>query len=172
MYRWDELGLPTPRLQGYSYTVDAGLARTPMDSGYHQQRRRWKNRPTLFQLEFEVSTAELQTVSEVINLYCYDWVYMPLISGANGLPKPMDHIVRFNSDLSVTAEGWDSYLVAATVEMEEATPSCTLEAYCDDYLACLKDLDISGAAVVLSPQDWDVIAAGWGDSTYWGWINA
>lgn len=171
MYRWDELDLPTPKLSGYSYTVDAGLVRTPMDSGYHNQRRRWTNRPTRFNLTFEVSTAELQTVSEVVNEYGYDWLYMPLISGANGMPKPMDHVVRFMSDLTVESGGWDYYNVSAVVEMAEATPSCTLVAYCDDYLTCLTATDVASYTVTVSQQTWDMIADGWGDSTYWGWAN-
>lgn len=166
--RWDTYNLPLPKMSGYGYTVDAGLIRTPMDSGYHYQRRRWDNRPTQFTLTFELSTAELQTVSEWINTYGYTWFYMPLISGANGMPQPMDHLVRFMDNLDITATGWDLYELSSIVEMKESTPACTLLAYCDEMIGCLSDVDLTDAAPSISATDWAAIAAAWGDETYWG----
>lgn len=170
MYNWNDLNLPSPLISSYSYESDAGLVRTPMTKGYSRQRRKYTHNPHYFNITLRVTLTQLQSLTETINTYCYDWVYMPLTSGANGLPCCVDHIVRFISNTRSKSIGGLIYELSGVVEMQEATPACTFVANCDEYLSCLLKVDIE--PVLLEYNDWATLADAWGDSTYWGWLNS
>jgi hypothetical protein len=167
-YDWSRLGLPLPNWDGYGYRVDAGLIRTPMDSGHVRQRRRWTHRPHTFSLTWRVRADELQVISEVLDQHGYSGLWIPLVTGLYGLREPLPHLVRVISDIEVRAGSGLLFDVSAQVEMQ-STPEieCLMAAMCPRYRACL---DGDGFTAV-SVDNWSALAAAWGDDEVWGRDN-
>lgn len=167
-YDWSTLGLPLPNWSGYGYRVDAGLIRTPMDSGYVRQRRRWTHRPRTFGLTWSVTADELQVIEEVLDAHGYAGLWLPLVTGLYGLREPLPHLVRVISDIEVRAGNGSLFDVSAQVELQQ-TPEieCLMAAMCTRYRACLDGDGFSAASV----GNWVALADAWGDDGSWTRYN-
>lgn len=164
---WDWTGLPRPTYEGYAYEVSAGLLRTKMADGTTRQRRQFFQRPHTFSLQWKVNTVEMGEVLAAVDTYGYDGVYIPLVTGAGGRMRALDHLIRVTSDIQVTAVSYDLYRVDVSAEMTEYDPACMVAANCLQYTACLDaQFDAGFPQVVVA--NWAAVAAAWGDNVYWG----
>lgn len=119
--------MPTPtyptefrcaQITPYSYNVDMGLLRTPMDGGATRQRRLYRTMPHLFALEFVMTVVELGDWQEWVNENAYDWFVMgeieSMYSGQAGVTAS-PHTIRFTSNLAIDNPvlGWVRVKVSA-----------------------------------------------------------
>ena len=135
--RWADYGVPAPSISNFSYEVDAGLLRTPVDTGYARQRRRYTHRPTTYELTWLVTTSDLHAVENLIQERGYDWLYVPMVTGQ--VPKWMavDHLIRMTSNLQVSLVEKDLWEANITAEQYEIDPSCLFDQVCDELRGCL-----------------------------------
>ena len=139
--RWADYGVPAPSISNFSYEVDAGLLRTPVDTGYARQRRRYTHRPTTYELTWRVTTSDLHAVENLIQERGYDWLYVPMVTGQ--VPKWMavDHLIRMTSNLQVSLIEKDLWEANITAEQYKIDPRCLTAA-----LSRLNALNIAGIA--------------------------
>lgn len=119
---------PLPDRAPYAIAADMAVLRSEMSAGNVRQRRAYKNMPQIFSLSFHLHTDELEIWQYWVNLYAYDWIYLPLASmfspSADQSPDGIQprglvstHIARFISDLSITMEGFDWWAVTVAAEI-------------------------------------------------------
>jgi hypothetical protein len=94
--------LPPPDRDGYSYSLDFGLLRTPFEGGYIRQRRTAFGMPGFYALTFRMNTAHLGILQKFLDEHGYAWFAMDLVSGAARYVRPASdclmHRVRFTSN--------------------------------------------------------------------------
>jgi hypothetical protein len=94
---------PCPRLSPYSYVVDMGVLRTPMDGGYSRQRRLYDVMPHALALEFVLPVSLLFSWQTWVNRYAYQYfsicltTYFASEKGVDATPT----IARFTSELRI-----------------------------------------------------------------------
>lgn len=165
--RWEDYGIPCPAIGSFGYEIDAGLLRTPMESGNARQRRRYTSRPTTYELTWLLTTAQLHHFEALLDK-AFTWLYVPLVTGQVPQWVTADHLIRFINNPQVQLEAKDLWRVSVTAEQYKIDPGCMLTQMCNDIGPCLK----SATFYTLSAPDWAGIATGWGDSTFWGVANA
>lgn len=79
MAAWLDNGLPRPE-NVYPFEDDAGLSRTPQDTGIHEQEQKWLEPWRTYTLEFKLTGAQLENAEDFIRDFGYAWFDMPLIS--------------------------------------------------------------------------------------------
>jgi hypothetical protein len=165
--RWEDYGIPCPAIGSFGYEIDAGLLRTPMESGHARQRRRYTSRPTSYELTWLLTTPQLHHFEALLDK-AFTWLYVPLVTGQ--VPKWMaaDHLIRFINNPQVQLEGKDLWRVSVVAEQYQIDLGCMLKEMCNDIGPCLT----SATFYTFPAPDWAGIATGWGDSTFWGVANA
>ena len=159
--------LPSPTIQGYGFEIDAGLLRTPMDSGTVRQRRRWKNNWHTFQLRWVVTVPQLHTLMAAIDDHGYTTgIEQRIITEAESAPTCTPYRIRIASNPQVQALQKNVWQVTATGEIPGFDPA-TID--CDKAKACIVAHQPASAA--LDPATWTDVAAGLGDQAHWGTQN-
>jgi hypothetical protein len=109
---------PAPTIEGYGIEIDAGLIRTPMESGASRQRRRYKTIPTTFTLSFVVERKDLKAWVGWANTSAYSWFNMDLTSHKiSGTACAVPHSVRFTSNLEMAPITEKYFRINVTAEM-------------------------------------------------------
>lgn len=119
---------PLPNRAPYAIAVDMGVVRNTMGTGNAKQRRLYNHMPQQFSLAFQLRTRELEVWQFWVNLYAYNWFYMPLASmfspSANQSPDGVQprglisyHITRFITDLAINMIGHDLWEVSVAAEI-------------------------------------------------------
>ena len=154
--RWASYGVPAPSISNFSYEVDAGLLRTPFESGYVRQRRRYTHRPTTYDLTWRVTTGGLHAVETLINERGYDWLYVPLVTGQ--VPKWMavDHLIRMISNLQVSLIEKDLWEATITAEQYKIDPECLFNQVCNDLRGCLPDIRFRPLKYDYTLKNWPI----------------
>ena len=167
--RWETYGVPCPAIADFAYEVDAGLLRTPMESGHARQRRRYTSRPTSYQMTWRVTTAQLHALEDLIESRGYSWIYVPLITGQ--VPKWMavDHLIRFTSNLQVQLEQKDLWTASIQAEQYQIGADCVIAQMCNDIGDCLRSAGFPTVTLPpfppLTPVDPTSFVAQWGDAS-------
>jgi hypothetical protein len=180
LHRWDAYGIPCPSVDQFSYTVDAGLIRTPMDTGHYRQRRRYSNRPTFYDLSWRVTTPQLHAVESFVQEKGYDWFLLPMVTGQQPLFEALDYPLRFISDLSVSIESTfkvderDEAIWNVTIQAEQydVDTACALDLMCATIRECLQAIKFGRVSInqflPITPIDPTGAVAAWGT---WSNIN-
>lgn len=117
--------LASPQVKPYSYAVDMGLLRTPMEGGNTRQRRLYRTMPTLWALEFIMHAVDLFDWQTWADANGYDWFQIDLQSMYSGAAGKMTspHLVRFTTDLQMEniMYGWIRVRVSAELSPFQAT---------------------------------------------------
>lgn len=144
--RWETYGVPCPSVDGFDYEVDAGLIRTPFDSGHNRQRRRYTHRPTTYSLNWRVNQSQLFALEQLVMEKGYDWLYVPMVTGQVPVWMATDHLIRFASNLQVSLEQqfkkpdgtYDGIWAASiTAEQYEIDIDCMTDQLCTVLRSCL-----------------------------------
>ncbi len=123
---WQEWGLPAALVAGYGYSPSAGLVRTRMADGSSLQRRRHTARPTLVDLRFPATAAELQTLEAVIDRMGFDWFDLPLRTSQDADDTVTLHRAQFVSGYTVTARQSGTFELAITAQLETLDEGCAM----------------------------------------------
>jgi hypothetical protein len=165
--RWVDYDLPCPSILAFDYEIDAGVVRTAYDSGHHRQRRRYKHRPTYYEITWSgLTTVQLKAWEEFAQSFGTDWFYTPLVTAQVGRWHVMDHLVRMVGNPQVSLQEKNRWFVAVRVEQQKIDMDCMFEMQCDDIVACLEK-----ASFPPIDLDWTNFNANWKDSSYWGAPN-
>jgi len=112
---------PLPLLTPYSWEVDMGLLRTPMDGGLQRQRRLYDVQPHTFQVSYVVPQSLLTAWQSWINLHGYDYFQLELLTHLTPSNKcGSTHYARFTSNLVFSTLTKGYLTVKATMEMSPA----------------------------------------------------
>ena len=97
--------LRLPEYNPYQLDVDMGVVRTPFESGFHRQRRRYTNMPTILNVRFVMTWKQLRNWQEWWHLHAYTWFEMPAVTMNSAQPtQDCDmHVLRCISDLQIEA---------------------------------------------------------------------
>jgi hypothetical protein len=160
---WSDYHLPCPSISSFDYEIDAGLLRTQFESGAVRQRRRYKHRPTSYALTWSgLTTSQVQAVEIFAQEQGYNWFYAPLITGQVGRWKVLPHLIRFSSNLSVSLQKKDRWLVTVSAEQHDIDMECMLEIQCDDIIGCLENTSFPPVSI-----DWTQFSSMWGNKARW-----
>lgn len=130
MTAWTDLGLPCPSRDGYGYTRDMGLLRTPFATAQPEQRQAQTEHPLTFTLSWMLTGAQLAIAEPYLLANGYAGMELDIISGASPDGLPALHAVRLTKDYEVTAVRPGLYRLAIQAETLTAVTPC-LPATCD-----------------------------------------
>lgn len=131
MSDWADLGLPCPSRDGYGYTRDLGLIRTPFPTAAPEQRQAQDHLTLTFTVSWLLTGAQLALAERYLLAHGYQGIVLDLVSGASpdGIPTP--HAVRLTADYEVTAVRPDVFRLAIQAETPVAITGTCLPATCD-----------------------------------------
>lgn len=114
---------PPAQPEPYSWEVDMGILRTPMDGGNARQRRLYDTMPQRWALTFVVPIAQLYDWQTWVNVHAYDYFDMPMVSSLSSQAgtRWSTHTMRFTSNLAIDYA--PHRCVNVRVEAEIAPPS-------------------------------------------------
>lgn len=163
---------PEPMIDGYTISVDMGVVRTNMETGRSKQRRRYRDMPSIFTLEFAITLAQLGSWQTWVNAYAYQYFTMDMVSyttsnkvGANCSP----HTVRFISDLSLTPINANAFRVSVMAEVAPIESFTTPPVILTDKWIIAGD-PANPSALDVTVDQW--IVAGIPSATYTDWVVA
>jgi hypothetical protein len=91
---------PLPLLTPYTWEVDMGLLRTPMDGGMARQRRLFDVMPHTIQVSFVVPQAQLTAWQNWVHLHAYEYFQVELLTHLTPPNKcGSSHLARFTTNL-------------------------------------------------------------------------
>lgn len=111
---WATLGLPTPQVDGYGYTIDAGIERSSMETAHPRQYRKYRTNRRTFTVAFVLDQAQLALAETFFGEVGYSWFPLTLIAG-DGIGE---YCVRCTSDYAVAP--LMANLFSAKVTLENA----------------------------------------------------
>lgn len=129
---WEDLDLPLPRTQGYSYTIPTVIRRTSFSDG-----SRWLRPPPgglrrQFTVTYDLTIDELRRMMNFLHEQGFGesatgvqdwWIRVPLVSGETVDGSPTDHTVRVIADPKIQRiDGANDFLVELQFE-DEGPPS-------------------------------------------------
>jgi hypothetical protein len=141
MSDWSDLSLPVGQVQGYGYGIMAGLLRTPFDAPQPRQKRTNTTDRKEVQVSFLLTFDQLVEAEAFLQSYVdeevqgvmvrrpqgYYWFTMDLLDGnVDGSPVST-HLVRLNSDYTVSAVGYNLYQLSCSLDALPApqdAPAC------------------------------------------------
>lgn len=112
------LAIPAPA--ALTYRIGAGLLRTRWRDGSVRQRRRYLHWPRLFAARWNVTAAQLHTLTLLLAQAGAETTLVPLVSGESA-GAVADHSVRRTGDLEVSADADGIYQVTAELEQVSGT---------------------------------------------------
>lgn len=131
MSAWSDLGLPCPSRDGYGYTRDLGLIRTPFPTAAPEQRQAQDHLALTFTLSWLLTGAQLALAEPYLLANGYQGITLELVSGASPDGVPVPHTVRLTADYEVTAVRPDCFRLAIKAETPVAITGTCLPATCD-----------------------------------------
>lgn len=137
MSAWSDLGLPCPLVSGYSYSRNAGLARTPFPTAAPEQRQvitTWAKRLTL---AWGLSSEQLQVAEPYLLAHGYSWWEIDMLAfdeAGNAIYTPWQ--IRLTSAYQIATLAGGVYQLSASAEAQQLPVACVL-ATCDDTPAPL-----------------------------------
>ena len=118
MSDWSDAGLPAPRINPYSYIVDADLDRTPFDWPRKLQEQISNINRSEFTLEFLLTHAELKLAEAFIASSGYSWFTMDLLSGITYVDPCYAIRVRLISNYTVSSQSKAANLFSLKTTVE------------------------------------------------------
>lgn len=95
---WSLSGFPAPKVEGYSYSRDAGIVRTKFRSGNTRQRVKWDDGRRNATVSFNIELSKLSAMEAFVNNRGYDWFTMGIITEDNLTDYLRAHLVRITSE--------------------------------------------------------------------------
>lgn len=111
MSSWTALGLPSPEVNNFGYTIAAGLLRTKFDTAHPRQVRLNTRNVKTFTLTFLLDTTQVRVADAFLSLNGYSWFGIPL----NPAGGP-EITIRVIGDYKVSSRGLGLHALDLTVE--------------------------------------------------------
>jgi len=116
MSAWSNLGLPTPEVAGYGYTIDAGILRTPFASSHQRQRRQHTTNKRTFTVSVLLTQSQVRTATAFLETSGFSWFSMDLLSGHRDAEVIASHCVKVVNNFTLSAVGANYYRLEMTLE--------------------------------------------------------
>jgi hypothetical protein len=126
MASWSEYGLPPLLEGGYSYSINAGIIRTPFETARPRQRRLFATNQHTYKVSAEVTQEQLTTAEWFLTSFGFSWFELAL-TDAQG--KAATRLVRAISDYSVAVKGHDLYVISFDLESFVETQETSIFAF-------------------------------------------
>ena len=94
--------------------------RTPMESGWVRQRKRWLDNYVTIELAFKMSALDFSIWQSWININGYNWFRIPL-DRFQGAKTPRD--IRFITPVQYGYDDWGNVVATATAEVSNVKPN-------------------------------------------------
>jgi len=111
------LSCPTWR---YAEGLTTFADRTPMESGWVRQRKRWLDNYVTIELAFKMSALDFSIWQSWVNINGYNWFRIPL-DRFQGAKVPRD--IRFITPVQYGYDDWGNVVATATAEVSNVKPN-------------------------------------------------
>jgi hypothetical protein len=162
-----EFGLPCPSISAFSYSANMGVLRTSIATGHARQRRLFKDQPRTYELNWLLTTSQLNQWETFAQQYGYDWHFLPMVTGQVPDWHPAEHPIRYISNFEVNLAQRDLWEVTVQAEQHHINPECYFELYCDILSKCINEAQFK----ITPAPDWVAFGASIGDKASWSNFN-
>jgi len=157
-----DYNLPCPSISAFSYSVNAGIIRTSVATGYARQRRLFSDRPTTYDLTWTLTTDQLHAWEAFANKHGYGWHFLPMVTGQCPVWHPSEHPIRYISDWQVDLLTENVWEVVVQAEQYKIDMDCWLCLYQEKLTECLV-FEVNLA----DPVNWIQLHQTAGDAAAW-----
>jgi hypothetical protein len=130
MSDWSDLGLPAPNVEGYGYSIDAGIMRTPFATAHPRQIRRHTRNQRTFSTSVMLTQAQLSVATEFLEADGFAGFTIGLICGRSQTVVT-DLDVRVSDNYTVDAVGLNLYKLS--MSLQDVPPRCTVVWVPEEY---------------------------------------
>ena len=131
MSAWTDLGLPLPNANGYGYTRDAALLRSPFDCAMPDQDQRNTNWRKTFNVSWNLSLEQLNLACQYLLSIGFSWFDLELVSNETPIDENISiHQIRLTSNYNIKPLGGIYFQLSANIESRVVPQSC-ITVICD-----------------------------------------